>query len=84
MTLLTAGGKRIGRGEEGLTRRLKPGRYFASVRAGRGARGTYRLTRVSRAITRTRAVIESRTIAPGATASLTARINARRARGRSG
>jgi hypothetical protein len=78
VTLLTAGGKRLGRGSDGgLTRRLKPGRYFAAVRAGRGARGSYRLTRVSRAITRTRALVEGRrraTLPPGATASLSARI----------
>lgn len=77
VVLLSAGGKRLARGEGGLTRRLRPGRYFAAVRAGRQATGTYRLTRISRAITRTRALVEGRrraTIAPGAVATLTARV----------
>ncbi|HEX2084059.1 MAG TPA: hypothetical protein VHF89_00110 [Solirubrobacteraceae bacterium] len=77
VVLLSAGGKRLARGSGGLTRRLKPGRYFAAVRAGRRETGAYRLTRVSRAITRTRMLVEGSrraTIAPGSTASLTARV----------
>ncbi|HEV3000060.1 MAG TPA: hypothetical protein VGW75_04905 [Solirubrobacteraceae bacterium] len=77
VVLLSAGGRRLARGQGGLTRRLRPGRYFAVVRAGRRATGAYRLTRTSRAITRTRALVEGRrraTIAPGAVATLTAQV----------
>jgi hypothetical protein len=77
MTLLSAGGKRIARTSGSLTRRLRPGRYFAAVRAGRGAAGSYRLRRVSRTITRTAALVDGRpstVVPPGRTVSLQARI----------
>jgi hypothetical protein len=51
-----------------LRRRLRPGRYFAAVRARDHARGAYTLRRISRTITRTRVAIGGRTharIAPG-------------------
>jgi hypothetical protein len=77
VTLLTAGGRRLGTSTDNLSLRVKPGRYFAVVRAGRRATGAYRLTRVSRAITRTRALVDGKRraiVSPGATASLSARV----------
>ena len=77
VTLLTAGGKRLARTAGSITRRLRRGRYFAVVRAARRQSGSYRLTRVSRTITRTRMSVEGQRrarVSPGATASLTARI----------
>jgi hypothetical protein len=76
VTLVTGGGKRLASGDA-VSRRVKPGRYFAIVRAGRRAAGAYRLTRVSRAITRTRALVEGRrsaVVSPGGTASLSAKV----------
>jgi hypothetical protein len=43
----------FGNGDEKIQRRIAPGRYFAAVRAQQGAVGHYRLTRISRTITRT-------------------------------
>ncbi len=40
-------------GEERISRRIRPGRYYAAVEAASGARGRYTLRRVSRSITRT-------------------------------
>jgi len=62
LELLNEGGRRIacGCGESGNTevrRGLRPGRYFAVVRARGGSSGRYRLTRVSREISFTRADI---------------------------
>jgi len=62
LLLLNEGGRRVacGCGESGNTevrRGLRPGRYFAVVRARGGSSGRYRLTRISREITHTRADI---------------------------
>jgi len=56
-------------GDQALRRRLRPGRYFAAVRARGPSAGRYTLTRVSRAITSTRVTINgarSATSTPGA------------------
>jgi hypothetical protein len=82
LRLLSGGGKRIacrcgGSGSQGIERRLKPGRYFAAVRARRGDNGTYRLFRLSRTITKTRVAINGRRSArsaPGTTVTITARV----------
>jgi hypothetical protein len=73
--LISAGGRRIASsfdtGE--IVTQLRPGRYFAVVRAARGAGGKYTLTRVSRTITRTRTRLDgkrSETVAPGRTVSV--------------
>ena len=63
LRLLSGGGKRIacacfGEGNQRIRLRLKPGRYFAAVRARRGASGPYVLSRLSRTITRTRVTID--------------------------
>ena len=67
VTLVRAGGKRIASGQQ-IRRAVRRGRYFAVVRARRGASGSYRLRRVSRTITRTRATINgqrSAQVSPG-------------------
>ena len=74
LRLLSGGGKRIscscfGEGAQRIRLRLRPGRYFAAVRARQSASGTYVLSRLSRTITRTRVTIDgerSATSAPGA------------------
>jgi hypothetical protein len=77
VVLLDDAGERIssvrpdgGRAE--LRRRLRPGRFFAAVRALGGARGRYSLRRVSRTITRTRISIAGgrRQSPPGATVTI--------------
>jgi hypothetical protein len=60
-------------GSQQLRLRLKPGRYFAAVRARSGADGSYRLSRLTRTITRTRVLVEGKraaTVAPGRTVSI--------------
>jgi hypothetical protein len=74
--LITAGGRRI---ESGTTieERLRPGRYFAAVRASKGASGNYRLRRVSRTITRTRVSVNGRReakVKPGESVTLAAHV----------
>ena len=73
VTLLRAGGKVLRRGSGEINRQVRPGRYFAVVRARSGAAGTYVLRRVSRTITRTSVSVEGRrqaTIPPGRTATI--------------
>jgi hypothetical protein len=59
LRLLTTGGHRIGSdtgfaGSKQIERRIKPGRYFAVIRARRGAAGRYTLRRRVRTITHAR------------------------------
>jgi hypothetical protein len=77
VTVIRAGGRRIATGQGLLTLRVPRGRYFALVRARRGASGRYRLRRISRTITHTRPTVNGRrgdTVAPGSTVTLGAKI----------
>jgi hypothetical protein len=63
LQLLGSGGRRMacgcgGEGSQQIRMRLRPGRYFAVVRARQGANGSYRLSRLTRTITRTRVLID--------------------------
>ena len=63
LVLLDDRGKQIecacsGEGAQSIARRISRGRYFAAVRAQRGASGRYTLSRLSRVITRTRIRID--------------------------
>ena len=63
LLLLNDTGHRIecscfGSGEQSIQRQIRPGRYFAAVRAQGTAAGSYRLTRISRTITQTRIFID--------------------------
>jgi len=72
VTLLSAGGKRLGSGTS-VDRRLPQGRYFVAVRALDGSDGSYVLRRVVRTITTARTLIDgqrSRTVTRGATVQL--------------
>jgi hypothetical protein len=74
LQLLGERGRRVAcdcgrRGAKQLSLRLRPGRYFAAVRARDGAGGRYRLSRLSKTITATRVEINGRrhaAAAPGA------------------
>jgi len=59
-----------------LQRRLRQGRYFAAVRARRGARGRYTLRRVSRTITRTSVALGAGAgqVSPGSAVTVAVRI----------
>jgi hypothetical protein len=59
-----------------LRRQLRRGRYYAAVRAGRGASGTYTLRRVSRTITRTSIAFDrgAGTVRPGSVAPISVRV----------
>ena len=60
VTLLTAGGKRIGSGRHVIESRLPRGRYFVAVTALDGAGGAYTLGRHARAITTARMLVDGR------------------------
>jgi hypothetical protein len=77
VVLLRPNGKRISSGAENDEIRLGRGRYYAQVRARRGARGSYTLRRISKTITRTGLTVNGRTrstVAPGATAAVAVRV----------
>jgi hypothetical protein len=57
LTLLAAGGKKLGSGTE-IDRRLSRGSYFVAVRALDGANGSYVLRRVARQITTARTLVD--------------------------
>jgi hypothetical protein len=73
LRLLTDSGRRIAcdcgfAGSKLIERRIKPGRYFAAIRARNGADGRYRLRRLARAITHSRMLVDGgrrTTVAPG-------------------
>jgi len=72
LTLLAAGGKRLGSGTA-IDRRLSRGSYFVAVRALDGADGSYSLRRVARQITTARTVVDgerSRTVPRGQSVQL--------------
>ncbi len=57
-----------------LSRPIRPGRYFAAVRSSSGESGRYSLTRISRAITRTRISLPGRS-APGRRVPIAVRVS---------
>ncbi|MEA2479904.1 MAG: hypothetical protein QOJ07_1826 [Thermoleophilaceae bacterium] len=64
-------------GSSGIRASLRRGRYYALVKARDGARGSYSLTRISRTITRTKAVVNGRgktTVRPGRSVQLGVRV----------
>ena len=72
LTLLSAGGRRLGGGSF-IDRRMARGRYFVAVRALDGAGGPYVLKRITRTITSARTLVDgqrSRTVGIGATVTL--------------
>jgi len=78
LRLLTDSGRRIGcscgfAGSKLIERRIKPGRYFAAIRARDGADGRYRLRRLARTITHSRMLVDGgrrATVPPGAGVTL--------------
>ena len=78
LRLLTDTGRRIScscnfAGSKLIERRIKPGRYFAAVRARDGAGGRYRLRRLARTITHSRMLVDGgrrATVGPGAGVTL--------------
>jgi hypothetical protein len=77
ITLLNGRGKRITSSTDGLTQRLRRGRYFAVVRAERGEHGKYTLRRISRSITRTVTTFNGRKkarVTPGQSVQLAAHV----------
>jgi len=83
LVLLNDNGRRLecscfGDGEQEISRRISPGRYFAAVRAQSSANGSYRLTRISRALTSTRILINGASgaqVSPGTTVRLGVRVS---------
>jgi hypothetical protein len=78
LRLLTDTGRRIDcscgfAGSKLIERRIKPGRYFAAIRARDGADGRYRLRRLARTITHSRMLVDGgrrATVGPGAGVTL--------------
>ena len=62
-------------GNVALRTTIARGRYFVALIARANARATYKLTRITRAITRTGLAISRRTVQPGGTVTLTAAIS---------
>jgi hypothetical protein len=82
LVLLNDRGRRIScecsdSGSLRLQRQLRRGRYFAAVRARRGAQGRYTLRRVSRTITRTRVALGAGAgqVSPGSTVGVAVRVS---------
>lgn len=77
LELLTDTGHRIESSSDSINVRLRPGRYFAVVRASVGDSGSYRLSRVSRFVTATNVAFNGSgqaTVGPGRTVSLGVRV----------
>jgi hypothetical protein len=82
LQLLGVAGRRIACacgdfGSQSIRLRLAPGRYFAAVRARSGADGTYRLSRLTRTITRTQARVDGERkgeVTPGSTVDIGVRV----------
>jgi hypothetical protein len=78
LRLMTDSGHRIecacgSSGSEEIERRMRPGRYFAVVRARNGAAGRYRLRRLARAVTHARMLVDggrSASVGPGSGVTL--------------
>jgi hypothetical protein len=74
LVLVTDEGARVTSDETRIHRNLRPGRYVVAVRGTPGARGgRYALALVIRQLTTTSLSASSTTVAPGSTATLTAR-----------
>lgn len=76
--LLGQGGRRLGSGGSVASRQLRAGRYFVAVRASAGQSGGYRLKKVVRTITSTRATVNGAAraqVRPGSTVSVGARVS---------
>ena len=82
LQLVGEGGRRIScacgsEGSEQIRLKLKPGRYFTAVRSRRGADGHYTLSRLTRVITKTRALVDGRRdadVRPGRTVAIGVRV----------
>jgi hypothetical protein len=82
LQLVGAAGRRIACscgdfGSQALRLKLAPGRYYAAVRARSGANGAYRLSRLTRTITKTRAVVDGKRfveVTPGSTVDIGVRV----------
>ena len=82
LQLVGAAGRRIACscgdfGSQGIRLRLRPGRYYAAVRARNGANGSYRLSRLTRTITRTQLFVDGKKhveVTPGSTVDIGVRI----------
>jgi hypothetical protein len=82
LQLVGEGGRRIAcacgdTGSQQIRLKLKPGRYFAAVRSRRGADGRYSLSRLTRVITRTRALVNGERdadVRPGRTVAIGVRV----------
>jgi len=78
LQLVGAAGRRIACacgdfGSQGIRLRLRPGRYYAAVRARNGASGAYRVSRLTRTITKTRVLVDgkhSTEVTPGSTVDI--------------
>ncbi len=78
VVLLGQGGRRLDSSTSVASRRLRVGRYFAAVRARGAAAGAYRLKKVVRTITSTRATVNggrSAQVRPGSTVSVGALVS---------
>jgi hypothetical protein len=73
LRLITDSGRFLAAGQD-ISVRTRPGRYYAVVRAGRQAAGTYRLSRASRTITRTRLFATPAVAPPRTSVALTTTI----------
>lgn len=76
LVLLGDDGRRFGTGAS-ISRRLRPGRYLAAVRALSGGSAPYTIRRLTREITTARLLVAGgrrATVAPGATVTLSARV----------
>jgi hypothetical protein len=62
-------------GNAELRMTIARGRYFVALEARDNSRATYKLTRITRAITRTGLAVSSRTVRPGGVVNLTAQIS---------
>jgi len=76
--LLGQGGRQLASGGSVASRRLRAGRYFVAVRASGGAAGGYRLKKVVRTITSTRATVNGARrarVLPGSTVTVGALVS---------
>jgi hypothetical protein len=62
-------------GNVGMRTTIARGRYFVALLARGNARAAYKLTRVTRAITRTGLALSSRSVQPGGTVTLSAQVS---------
>ena len=78
VSLLTAGGNRLGRGVDAFETRIRPGRYFIAVRPRNGDDGGYTLSRLARTITSARMLVDGarhRALPSGGSVALQLRVS---------